>query len=162
MMYSLSIHTAGFSPPTFPGSRRRCPGCSSASAERRLTVIATMIHVLAFVRVKPQALAAALACYRAFVPRVIANEPGCLEYTPTVDCDLGLRNQQEIDAWKDRCPIKHFGDFLVDAKIMTRAEVERVWQEACGEVEQAVAYSLASPYPDAADVTKNVYRGASQ
>lgn len=81
---------------------------------------------------------------------------------PNYDVDLGLRDQQEIDAWKARCPIKHFGDFLVNAKIMTRAEVERVWQEACDEVEQAVAYSLASPYPDAADVTKNVYRGASQ
>ncbi len=81
---------------------------------------------------------------------------------PNYDVDLGLRDQQEIDAWKDRCPIKHFGNFLVDEKIMTRAEVDKVWQEACAEVEQAISYSLASPYPDAADVTKNVYRGAGQ
>jgi quinol monooxygenase YgiN len=53
-----------------------------------------MIRVLAFVSLKPQTLASALECYRVLVPKVMANEPGCIEYTPTVDCDLGLPNQE--------------------------------------------------------------------
>jgi quinol monooxygenase YgiN len=55
---------------------------------------AAMIHVLAFVSLKPQMMAPALDCYRALVPQVLAHEPGCLEYTPTTDCDLSLPNQR--------------------------------------------------------------------
>ncbi|HWQ62742.1 MAG TPA: thiamine pyrophosphate-dependent dehydrogenase E1 component subunit alpha, partial [Negativicutes bacterium] len=80
---------------------------------------------------------------------------------PNYDVDLGLRDQQEIDAWKDRCPIKHFGNFLVAKKHLTRAEVEKTWQAAVEEVDQAVAYALDSPYPDAAELTQNVYRGGN-
>ncbi len=78
---------------------------------------------------------------------------------PNYDVDLGLRDQQEIDAWKDRCPIKHFGGYLVAESVMTQAEVDQAWQAAADEVDEAVAYALASPYPDAAELTDNVYRG---
>lgn len=53
-----------------------------------------MIHVLAFAHIKPGMMEPALAAYRALVPQVMANEPGCLEYSPTADCDLGLANQE--------------------------------------------------------------------
>jgi len=78
---------------------------------------------------------------------------------PNYDVDLGLRSQEEIDAWKDRCPIKHFSNYLVAAEVMTREEVNQVWQAAADEVDQAVAFALASPYPDPAEVTDYVYRG---
>ncbi|MEI7432512.1 MAG: putative quinol monooxygenase [Betaproteobacteria bacterium] len=54
-----------------------------------------MIHVLAFVSIKPGMMAQALTVYRTLVREVMANEPGCLEYSPTTDCDLGLINQQK-------------------------------------------------------------------
>lgn len=54
-----------------------------------------MIHVLAFVFVKPGMLDKALDAYRVLVPKVMAAEPGCLEYSPTVDVDLGLANQEK-------------------------------------------------------------------
>ena len=53
-----------------------------------------MIHVFAQVRIKPGMLARALAAYRDLVPRVLAGEPGCVEYEPTVDIDLELPNQE--------------------------------------------------------------------
>ena len=52
-----------------------------------------MIHVLAFVSVKPGMFDKALDAYRVLVPKVMANEPGCLEYSPTVDYDFGMVNQ---------------------------------------------------------------------
>ena len=52
-----------------------------------------MIHVLAFVSIKAGMRDKALEVYRVLVPNVMANEPGCLEYAPTVDYDLGLANQ---------------------------------------------------------------------
>ena len=54
-----------------------------------------MIHVLAFVSIKPGMLDKALDVYRILVPKVMANEPGCLEYSPTTDFDLGLANQEK-------------------------------------------------------------------
>jgi quinol monooxygenase YgiN len=54
-----------------------------------------MIHVLAFVSIKPGMMDRALAAYRVLVPRVMADEPGCLEYSPTTDFDLGLANQEK-------------------------------------------------------------------
>ena len=54
-----------------------------------------MIHVLAFASIKPGMLDKALEIYRILVPKVLANEPGCLEYSPTVDYDFGLANQQK-------------------------------------------------------------------
>ena len=55
-----------------------------------------MIHVLAFVRLKPGRLEEALDIYRVLVPQVLASEPGCLEYAPTVDC-ARIADNQETD-----------------------------------------------------------------
>jgi len=59
--------------------------------DQRKTV---MIYVFAVVIIKPGMLTRALAAYRALVPQVLAGEPGCLEYAPTVDIDLDLPNQE--------------------------------------------------------------------
>lgn len=55
-----------------------------------------MIHVLAFVTLKPGMLPVALDAYRVLVPDVLTKEPGCLEYSPTTDLDLGLSFQDQI------------------------------------------------------------------
>ena len=52
-----------------------------------------MIHVIASISVKLGLLDKALDAYRVLAPKVMANEPGCLEYSPTVDFDFGLANQ---------------------------------------------------------------------
>ena len=72
-----------------------------------------MVHALVFVSIKPGMLEEALAVYRHFVPQVKANEPGCLEYLPIVDCDAGLTNQEKapnmiivIERWKTMADFK--------------------------------------------------------
>ncbi|MGD0473069.1 MAG: putative quinol monooxygenase [Candidatus Velthaea sp.] len=45
-----------------------------------------MIHLIALITAKPGQRAAVLAAFKANVPNVHA-EPGCLEYTATVDVD---------------------------------------------------------------------------
>jgi len=54
-----------------------------------------MIYVVASVRIRKEHLEQALDCYRELVPAVLQNEPGCLEYVPTVDVDIGLPNQEK-------------------------------------------------------------------
>lgn len=57
-----------------------------------------MIYVLASVPIKKECLQQVLDCYRDFVPAVLAGEPGCLEYVPTIDVVLGLPNQETNDS----------------------------------------------------------------
>ena len=52
-----------------------------------------MIYVLASVKTKPGMVSRALDLYRVLVPRIMANEAGCIEYAPTTGLDLGLANQ---------------------------------------------------------------------
>lgn len=54
-----------------------------------------MIHVIAFASIKPGMIDKALEVYRVLAPKVLANEPGCLEYSPTIDYDFGLANQDK-------------------------------------------------------------------
>ena len=54
-----------------------------------------MIHVIATICVKAGMLGKVLAQYRQLAPRVLENEPGCAEYSPTLDCDIGLPNQEK-------------------------------------------------------------------
>jgi quinol monooxygenase YgiN len=51
-----------------------------------------MIHVIATVTVKPGKREEFLAVFKAIVPTV-RSEPGCVEYHPTVDFDLGHPRQ---------------------------------------------------------------------
>ena len=55
-----------------------------------------MIHVLAKAPVRPGCMQQALACYRRLVPSILAAEPGCLAYQPSIDLDQGLHNQELV------------------------------------------------------------------
>ena len=55
-----------------------------------------MIHVIATALVKKGCLTDALDCYRDLVPQVLDKESGCLEYSPTLDRNLGLANQTTV------------------------------------------------------------------
>jgi TPP-dependent pyruvate/acetoin dehydrogenase alpha subunit len=78
---------------------------------------------------------------------------------PNYDVDLGLRSQAELEAWMERCPIKHFEDFLLASKVLSPDEAARLRKEALAEVDDAVEYALASPYPEVPTLTGYVYAG---
>lgn len=78
---------------------------------------------------------------------------------PNYDVDLGLRSQEELDAWIERCPIKHFANFLVAEGVIPREEVESMAQSVSHEIEEAVCFAESSPPPDPSDVAKYVFRG---
>lgn len=54
-----------------------------------------MIHVIVFAKMKPGMVPQALEVYRTVVAKTLASEPGCLQYAPTTDYDLGLPNQEK-------------------------------------------------------------------
>jgi len=80
---------------------------------------------------------------------------------PNYDVDLGLRSQDELEAWKERCPVKHFAGFLVQNGLISEDDLLRMRQDVSNEIDEAVSFSMSSPFPDVADLTKYVFKGGN-
>jgi acetoin:2,6-dichlorophenolindophenol oxidoreductase subunit alpha len=68
-----------------------------------------------------------------------------------------LRPQDEVEAWKEQCPIKRFGEKLLADGVLDRQGLEAINLQVLSRVEDAVAYAVQSPFPDPEDALKGVY-----
>lgn len=64
---------------------------------------------------------------------------------------------EEHDRWLAKCPIRRYGDALVEAGIATREELEAVDQAIQAEIDRAVEFAEASPWPDPETALEDVY-----
>lgn len=69
----------------------------------------------------------------------------------------GYREQAEIEAWKKKCPIIRFEQFLLEGGKLSRAELERITSETQGELEQAIEFARKGQLPDPSEVTDDVF-----
>jgi acetoin:2,6-dichlorophenolindophenol oxidoreductase subunit alpha len=69
-----------------------------------------------------------------------------LEGVPDI-CQEGLRSEEELNAWKERDPIKLMQEKLLKENTLTPAEVEKIDREATEEAAEAERLALASPAP---------------
>jgi TPP-dependent pyruvate/acetoin dehydrogenase alpha subunit len=67
------------------------------------------------------------------------------------------RPADEIAAWKARDPIARFESDLVARALVTKDEVARIRGEVAAELEGAVAFAEASPFPDPADLLDDMF-----
>jgi TPP-dependent pyruvate/acetoin dehydrogenase alpha subunit len=67
------------------------------------------------------------------------------------------RPAAEIAEWKARDPIARFAADLVARGLVTRTEVEQVQRAIAAELEAAVAFAEASPFPDPNDLLLDVF-----
>ena len=67
------------------------------------------------------------------------------------------RTQEEMDAWKERCPIKRFKTVLVDAGVMDGEETEAVDREAKVTIDRAAEEALTFPEPSPENMEDEVY-----
>lgn len=59
------------------------------------------------------------------------------------------RNQEELDAWKKRCPIATFRHRLIDEfKVATAAELDAIDARVASTIADAVEFARCSPEPD--------------
>lgn len=103
-----------------------------------------MIHVTVFAKMKPGMVPQALEVYRTLVAKVMAAEPGCLEYAPTTDYDLGLGNQEKdpdmivvVERWKTIDDFKahiagpqHVLDFRASIKELAEKMTLKITEDA--------------------------------
>jgi pyruvate dehydrogenase E1 component alpha subunit len=67
------------------------------------------------------------------------------------------RSREEIEAWKDRGPIRRFRRQLIEEGVLTEEEADRIEEQAYADIEEAVVFADESPEPDVATVEEGVY-----
>jgi TPP-dependent pyruvate/acetoin dehydrogenase alpha subunit len=67
------------------------------------------------------------------------------------------RTREEVDAWKEKCPIKRLRAYLIENSILTAEECDAIEQKSHDAVEAAVKFAQESPDPDPATVMDDVF-----
>jgi acetoin:2,6-dichlorophenolindophenol oxidoreductase subunit alpha len=68
------------------------------------------------------------------------------------------RSKQEEQTWKtERDPVVNFGKWLVDQNLADAATLTQVQAELESEMQQAVDFAIAAPYPTVNEVSEDVY-----
>lgn len=67
------------------------------------------------------------------------------------------RTKEEINKWKNKCPIKFMRKYLEDNKIFTKEELDALEKKAKEDIEKAVEYAQQSPYPSVDTILEDVY-----
>jgi pyruvate dehydrogenase E1 component alpha subunit len=67
------------------------------------------------------------------------------------------RSKEEVEQWKERCPIKQHRAYLLEHKIFTEKELDEMQQQAVEAVKAAVEYAESSPEPRIENIFDDVY-----
>lgn len=67
------------------------------------------------------------------------------------------RSKEEIAAWKEKCPIKDFTQYLLKEKVFTQKQIDTMVAKAKKDIDDAVEYAQNSPEPSVDDVFEDVY-----
>ncbi len=67
------------------------------------------------------------------------------------------RTKEEINAWKEKCPIKRFRAYLTENGIYTAEQLDAMEAQAKKDIDEAVEYAKASPEPLVENVYEDVF-----
>ena len=67
------------------------------------------------------------------------------------------RKAEEKEAWKQKCPVKRFEEYLKGRGLLDEAKVKEVYRSVNEEIEEAVRFAEASPLPSPEDTLLDVY-----
>ncbi len=75
------------------------------------------------------------------------------------DPNLGLRyrTKEEMEMWKERCPIKSFKEKLLKEKIAKKKEIDEIEEDVKRRVEEAFEYAMASPFPSPEEIYDDLF-----
>ena len=71
--------------------------------------------------------------------------------------DFGYRTRDDVDAWKERCPIRRFGRLLVEQGKVAETDLKAIDDEIAQEAQDAREFAEQSPEPDPRTATDHVY-----
>jgi len=67
------------------------------------------------------------------------------------------RPKEEVEDWLKKDPIPRFRTKLLEQKVLTEAEANKIEKEAVANVESAVKFALESPHPTPEEALEDVY-----
>ena len=67
------------------------------------------------------------------------------------------RSQEEMNAWKERCPIRHFRVHLMREGIASEEELDHIERGAARVIEDAVEFASQSAEPSPETIYEGVY-----
>jgi pyruvate dehydrogenase E1 component alpha subunit len=67
------------------------------------------------------------------------------------------RSREEIEAWKQKCPIRRYRQLLVELGELTESEADRIEQESYVKIDAAVEFADSSPEPELETIEDGVY-----
>jgi pyruvate dehydrogenase E1 component alpha subunit len=75
------------------------------------------------------------------------------------DPNLGerYRTKKEMEQWMAKCPIKRFKKKILDGKLASKKELEQMENDVRQQVEDAMAYANASPFPAGEETLEDVF-----
>ncbi len=73
------------------------------------------------------------------------------------DPGTGYRSREEVESWKQRCPIAAERVRLLERGEATEAALERIEQEVEAAIADAVEFALTSPLPDPAEAFRHIF-----
>lgn len=69
----------------------------------------------------------------------------------------GYRPKEEVDSWKERCPIKRLEDDLIRVNILNKERVEEIRLKAKEEMDIAEDFAVNSEYPTKEDYFSDIF-----
>ena len=67
------------------------------------------------------------------------------------------RDEEEVEQWKARDPIKIHKELLLSQDIATQAEIDQLEQEVMQQIDEAVEFARESPYPEPSALFEDMY-----
>jgi len=67
---------------------------------------------------------------------------------PHYDNHVGYRSEQEFEEWKARCPVARLKQRLLQRGLVTQQDLDGIEVALTDEIEAAVAFAKASPFPE--------------
>ena len=67
------------------------------------------------------------------------------------------RSKEDVESWKEKCPIKRLETYFLANNIMNQQEIDEKHNKAANEIGAAAEFAINSPDPDPAFVLDNVY-----
>src|SRR5205085_10457943 len=76
--------------------------------------------------------------------------------------DFTYRTREDVEAWKARCPIQRLRRWLVEQRISTDTELDKIDAEITASVTAANQRAEQSPWPDQVTAANHVYATSPQ
>ena len=70
---------------------------------------------------------------------------------------IGYRKPEEIQMWKERCPIENLQRQLLKDNLTTQQEIATVRSQIAHDIDEAFAFAKASPYPEPSEIFADVF-----